>query len=273
MITADSHVHSDFSSDSQAPMEQMIERAILLGMKKLYFTDHMDYDYPPMSGLDFLFDPTLYFIKLEELKCKYHKQIQLFIGIELGLQPHLSDQLKNLVNRYPFDFMIGSSHVVDHEDPYYPKFWENRTKKEGIHRYFETILENCKSFQDFHTYGHIDYIIRYVPGQSTSLIKEDYLYSDYKDVLDEVLKTLIHHGIALEINTAGYKYGLGYAHPKQEVLKRYRELGGELITIGSDAHKPEHLCYDFHLIPDVLLHTGFQYYTTFEQRKPIFIKL
>ncbi len=273
MIFADSHVHSEFSSDSTAPMEQMVERAILLGMKKLYFTDHMDIDYPPVSDHNFLFDPDAYFKKIEELKAKYHNQIKLLVGIELGLQPHLSERLTTLVNSYPFDYIIGSSHVVDHEDPYYPSYWENRTKKEGIHRYFETIIENCASFQRFHSYGHIDYIIRYVPGQLQAVVKEDYSYSDYADILDIVLKTLIHNGIALEINTAGYKYGLGYAHPKPQVLTRYKELGGELITIGSDAHKPEHLCYDFQLVPDLLDNVGFQYYATFEQGKPVFDKI
>lgn len=273
MIIADSHVHSEFSSDSLTPMEQMINRAIQLGLKKLYFTDHMDYDYPPVSDLNFQFDPEAYTKKIEELKLKYEKQIELLLGIELGLQPHLTNRLNDLVNRYPFDFIIGSSHVVDHQDPYYPQYWENHTKKAGIHRYFETIIENCKAFQGFHSYGHLDYIIRYVPGQIQTTVKEDYSYTEYADVLDEVLKTLIAYGKCLEINTAGFKYGLGYAHPKLEVIKRYKELGGELITIGSDAHKPEHLCYDFHRVPEMLTSIGYRYYTTFKQGKPVFEKL
>ena len=273
MILADTHVHSEFSSDSKAPMEQMIQRALQLGMKKLIFTDHMDYDYPPVSELSFTFDIEAYIRELEHLKSKYDNQIDLLLGIELGLQPHLSTRLSSLVNNYPFDYIIGSSHVVDGEDPYYPKYWEKRTKKEGIRRYFETIIENCTAFPHFHAYGHIDYIIRYIPGQTKALIKEDYQYKDYADLLDEVLKTLIHHGISLEINTAGYKYGLGYAHPKPEIVKRYKELGGEMITIGSDAHKPEHLCYDFKYIPELLNNLGYRYYTVFEQGKPNQIKL
>lgn len=273
MIIADSHVHSDFSSDSQAPMEQMIDRAIELGLKKIYFTDHMDYDYPPVSDLDFVFNEHDYFKKLESLKDKYAKQIKLLVGIELGLQPHLSDRLTSLVNRYPFDFIIGSTHVVNREDPYYPCYWEGKSKHEGIHRYFETIIENSKSFQGFHVYGHIDYIIRYVPGQSQALVKEDYLYSDYADVLDEALKAIISYGKGIEINTAGFKYGLGYPHPKLEIIKRYKELGGELITIGSDAHKPEHLCYDFHRVPELLKNAGFRYYATFEGGKAIYHKI
>ena len=87
------------------------------------------------------------------------------------------------------------------------------------------------------------------------------------------LKVLISKNIGLELNTAGLKYGLSFAHPQVEVLKRYRELGGEIITVGSDGHKPEHLAYDFHKVPDILEEAGFSYYTIFKNRKPEFIKL
>jgi histidinol-phosphatase (PHP family) len=273
MIIADYHVHSDFSSDSKAPMEQMVERAIQAGLKKLCFTDHMDYDYPAVSNHDFIFDPEAYIKKLDAMKKRYSKQIDILTGIELGLQPHLSDRLTELLRSYPFDFAIGSSHVVDHTDPYYPEYWEGRMIEEGIRRYFESIIENCRVFQGFHVYGHIDYIIRYLPGQLQTPVKTDYSYSDYADLLDEVLKTIISYGKGIEINTSGFKYGHGYAHPKPEIIKRYRELGGELITVGSDAHKPEHLCYNFALVPDLLKSLGFRYYAIFVQGKPVYEKL
>lgn len=275
MIIADFHVHSDFSSDSKASMEQMIEKAIELGLKKICFTDHMDYDYPEVSEYRFVFDPESYVKKLEELKKKYYKKITVLTGIELGLQPHLSPKLSSLMKEYPFDFAIGSSHVVDHLDPYYPEYWEDKTTEAGIYRYFESILENVKAYQGFSVYGHIDYIIRYVPeniyGQPPATT--DYEYSKYADILDEVLKTIISYGKGIEVNTAGLKYGLKYPHPIPDVLIRYRELGGELITIGSDAHKPEHLAYDFSLIPDFLKALGYRYYATFEQGKATYEKL
>ena len=271
MITADYHVHSEFSSDSTTPMEQMIERALQLGLQKLCFTDHMDYDYPQVSKYNFEFDPVPYFKKLNELKEVYHKKIQILTGLELGLQPHLCERMTSLIRNYNFDFVIGSSHVVDHVDPYYPEYWKNRSQRKGIEDYFISIIKNCKAFQEFHIYGHLDYIIRYVPGQSQQKI--DYSYSDYADLLDEVLTTIIHYGKGIEINTAGLKYGLGYAHPKIDVLKRYKELGGDIITIGSDAHKPEHLCYDFHLVPELLKSIGFAYYATYIESKPLFEKL
>ncbi len=277
MILADYHVHSEFSSDSQAPMEQMIERALQLGLKKLCFTDHMDYDYPQVSDHNFLFDPKAYTTKLSELKERYHKRLEILTGIELGLQPHLHKQLKALIKDYSFDFIIGSSHVVNHFDPYYLEYWENKTKEQGIVEYFTSIIHNCKVFHDFNVYGHIDYIIRYVPekyGDHTGVGgMADYSYHDYRDLLDEVLKTILSYGKGIEVNSAGLKYGLGYPHPKADVLRRYKELGGELITIGSDAHKPEHLCYDFHIIPDFLKDLGFRYYAVFREGKPVYEKL
>lgn len=274
MILADYHVHSRFSSDSQAAMEQMIEKAIGLGLTRLCFTDHMDYDYPPVSSSNFLFNPDEYVTKLGELKARYGKKLEILTGIELGLQPHLAKQLTTLIKNYSFDFIIGSSHVVDHMDPYYKEYWEYKTMRQGIERYFASIIENCREFHDFDVYGHIDYIVRYVPKQyfasSTEGETPDYSYEDYKDLLDEVLKTILSFGKGIEVNTAGLKYGLSYPHPKAEVLKRYRELGGELITIGSDAHKPEHLCYDFGMLPDFLKSLGFRYYAVFCKGKPLF---
>ncbi len=277
MILADYHVHSDFSSDSQTPMEQMIEKAVELGLKRLCFTDHMDFDYPAVGDYNFEFDPDEYVNKLMKLKKQYETQLLLLTGIELGLQPHLAGRLNRLTSSYPFDFIIGSSHVVDRVDPYYPEYWDNKSKDQGIQRYFETIIENCKVFQGFHVYGHIDYIIRYVPDRLNDNYKlgkkADYSYQDYTDLLDEVLKTMIASGKGIEINTAGLKYRLGFPHPKKEIIMRYKELGGELITIGSDAHRPEHLCYDFQLLPELLKHMGFQYYAVFEQGKPLYEKL
>ena len=80
-------------------------------------------------------------------------------------------------------------------------------------------------------------------------------------------------GKGIELNTAGLKYGLGFAHPHPDILKRYRQLGGEIITVGADAHKPEHIAYDFGKAADILRSCGFEYYTEFKQRRPIFLHL
>lgn len=267
MIIGDYHNHTDFSADCDTPAELMIEKAIDLGLSYLCMTDHMDPDMQ-FPGLDFTFDLDEYFAKHQELKKRYQDKITLLTGIELGLQPHIGDDLRNIVNAGTYDFIIGSIHVVDHVDPYFKEYWEGKTEYQGTYRYFENVLESLAAFDDFDVFGHLDYVVRYGPTQD-----KNYSYYQYKEIIDEILKILISKNIGLELNTAGLKYGLSFAHPQVEVLKRYRELGGEIITVGSDGHKPEHLAYDFHKVPDILKEAGFSYYTIFKNRKPEFIKL
>ncbi len=267
MIISDCHTHTDFSADCHASAESMVEKAIELGLSYLTITDHMDPDMES-DGLIFAFDLKKYFTKLQELRERYHNKITLLTGIELGLQPHISADLKEILNAGHYDFVIGSGHVADRVDPYLPQYWTDKTEYSGVMRYFEHLLESIQSYDDFDTLGHLDYIVRYAPTKT-----ENYSYQMYREIIDEILKTIISKNIGLELNTAGLKYGLGFAHPHTDILKRYKELGGEIITIGSDGHRPEHLAYDFSKVPAILNECGFKYYTLFKIRKPEFIKL
>ena len=286
MITSDIHMHSAFSSDSESSMESMIEGAIEKGVKTICFTEHLDYEYPPEDGkVIFEVDLDAYQKKIKELQDVYRKQIEVLFGIEFGLMPHLADRYEKIAESYDFDFIIGSSHLIPapwykedidyiqkygkapvsmiHGDPYEKRFWEDRSVEEICGKYFQTIVDNIAAFKNFDTYAHIDYLIRYAPRKN-----ENYTYKMYKEILDEVLKAIIREGLALEINTAGYKYGLGQPNPQTDILSRYRELGGEKITIGADAHKPEHIAYDFKKAEDLLKSLGFKYYTIFRKRQP-----
>lgn len=268
MITADYHVHSDFSSDSTTPMESQIEQAIALGLERICFTDHMDYDFPQGYPLTFEFNPDEYHAKLDHMKEQYKDKIKILKGVELGLRPYLAERYQALMNQYNFDFAIGSSHLVNQADPFHPTYWEGITEQEGITRYFQSILDNLTAFHDFDVYGHLDYVVRYAPTKNAN-----YSYAHYKEILDQVLTTIIKTGKGIEINTSGFKYGLEQPHPKADIIKRYLDLGGTIITIGSDAHKPEHLTYDFAKATNLLLSLGLDHYTIFENRQPIFIKL
>ena len=267
MIICDFHNHTDFSADCETPAEKMIEKAIELGLSYLCITDHMDPDMQ-FPGMDFTFDLEKYFSKHKEWKEKYQDKIQILTGIELGLQPHIAKDLSQVLAAGTYDFVIGSVHVIDHIDPYFKEYWEGKTEFQGILRYYENILECLNAYTDFDVFGHLDYVVRYGPTQD-----KNYSCSSYKEIIDEILHKLIANHIGLELNTAGLKYGLSFAHPQIEVLKRYRELGGEIITVGSDGHKPEHLAYEFHKVPSILKEAGFEYYTIFKNRKPEFIKL
>ena len=156
---SDSHLHSSFSSDSDTPMEEMIQTAISKGLSSMCFTEHQDLDFPP-GEFDFLVDMDAYQQTLSTLAKKYQEQIHIRFGIELGLQPQLGNQLSDFVNSYPFDFVIGSVHVVDRLDPYESVFYENRSEKEAYLRYFTCLLENVKKYSCFDVCGHIDCTLR-----------------------------------------------------------------------------------------------------------------
>ncbi|TCT16186.1 histidinol-phosphatase (PHP family) [Natranaerovirga pectinivora] len=267
MFYSDYHVHTHFSGDSKTLPEDTIKKAIDLGVKKLCITDHYDADYPT-EDIIFTFDISDYFHTLESLQDKYKKDIHILIGIELGLQPHLKDYYDKIINNHPFDFIIGSSHLVDGIDPYLRAYYKNKSEHTAYGRYLESIIENIDAFSGFQVYGHLDYIVRYGPYDN-KLIS----HSNYTDIIDALLLKLIHNHKGIEINTSGIRYGLGNPHPNVEIIKRYKELGGEIITIGSDAHIPDHLCSKFNEVYDILKSHGYKYYTVFEKQKPEFIKL
>lgn len=264
----DCHMHSSFSGDSGTPMEDMIKKAAETGLQGICLTEHLDPDYPDIYNLDFSLDIEKYYETLVALREKYTSKIDVRFGIELGLQPHLADLFSGLLEKYPFDFVIGSSHLANGIDPYYPDFFDGRSEEEGYREYFASILENIKSFDKMDVYGHIDYIVRYGPNKN-----KYYSYEKYQDILDEILRVLIERGKGIELNTGGYHYGLGEPNPCTAVIRRYHELGGEIITAGADAHTPDRIAYAFDKAAQVLLSCGFTHYTVFKDRKPEFLPL
>lgn len=270
-ITADYHLHSSFSGDSETPMESMIQKGIELGLTHICFTEHMDMDFPlndtDPTGL-FEVNTDSYLFDLIKYKEQYASKIQVLFGIELGLQPQLMKEHAKYVKEHDFDFVIGSSHICNRKDPYFPAFYEGRSEEDAYREYFQSIIDNIKKFRNFDVYGHLDYVVRYGPNAD-----KDYSYAKYKDLFDEILELLIENEKGIEINTGGVKYGLKELHPCTDVIKRYKELGGEIITIGSDAHSPENLTNHFDRAREVLLDCGFKYYTIFEKRMPEFKKL
>lgn len=271
MLKIDTHLHSFFSSDSEASMEDMIRQGIRLGLKSLCFTEHFDLDYPENEeNLDFLLNFDSYYTSSLRLREKYASQIEILHGIEVGVQPHLKTELLNFYVRYGgrFDYIINSCHIVRGEDPYEPSFFHKYSAEEGIRLYFETILKNLETFPYFQSAGHLDYICRYLPKP-----RPDFSYSLYGEVLDEILHFLIRHDKSLEVNTAGLKCGLPWPNPHMDILIRYRQMGGKLITIGSDAHRPEDIAFDFERLEKVLTQAGFSSYTMYRAQQPIQIPI
>lgn len=268
-ITADYHMHSHNSGDSRMEMPAMLDRLINCGIIDMCFTEHYDADYvydrPNTPPGTFELDVPAYreeFIKIKEL---YGSRINMGFGVELGIQPHLADMLKSYVKSHDFDFIIASNHLCHRKDPYYPYFFEGRSDKEAFREYFESILESVKSFNDYDVFGHLDYAVRYAPDTD-----KNYFYDDYADLFEEILKKIIADGHGLELNTKGFRYNLKSSNPSEDILRRYKELGGEIITIGSDAHVLSELAFGLERAGEILKAVGFKYYTTFLGRVPTF---
>lgn len=271
MIRSDFHTHSDFSGDSKSPMEDMIKGAISKGLERICFTEHNDPDFtyiiPEETGM-FDLDTEAYLNKAQFLKQKYASDISILHGVELGIQEHLAESLNTYIAKYPFDFVIGSSHLCDRMDPYDKSFFENRSSKEAFRAYFESIDRNIRVFDNFDVYGHLDYVVRYAPDTNKS-----YYFKDYQDIFESIFKQLIFKGKGIEVNSGGYRRGLGVTNPTPEIIRFYKECGGEIITVASDAHTPTDLACHFVEIESILTNAGFHYYTVFSQRKPEFLKL
>lgn len=221
----------------------------------------MDFDYP--TG-EFQLDTDTYRAELLRVRGELSDRLELLFGVELGLADYLAETLCEYSSAWDFDFVIGSIHLVDHLDPYYPDHYE-KIGKNAILRYFECMLSAVKAFDGFDVLGHLDYIVRYSPEKS-------YNPPDYREVLDEILKTVISRGQGIEINTKGLD-SLGYVHPNIALLRRFRELGGEIVTIGSDAHDRARIGSGFAFAEETLKSAGFERYTIFSNRKPQFVSL
>ena len=263
----DFHTHSHFSADSTSSMHIMAQKGKSIGLKGICFTDHIDLDYPS-SEINFDFSYNDYINELNSIRASFSEDFEIYTGLELGMQPHISAMNEALLKDKSFDFIIGSIHCVNKKDLYDGSFLEGITNDEGIMNYFNDMLHCINSFMDFDVLGHLDGIRRYLKNTDDS-----FSYDIYKGLIHTVLSKLVNSNKGIEVNTSGLRYGLSAVHPLPDILKLYRFLGGEIITLGSDSHSPDTLGYGFKSAMTILSDMGFKYYTIFKDRKPLFIKI
>ena len=206
----------------------------------------------------------------ENLYQKDDTKVKTNFGIEIGLRPESFPKIRNMVISHDFDFIIGSSHITCKKDMSMdPTFFEGLSAKEAYMKYFNEVLENIKKYYyEFDVYGHLDYVVRY----GNYGIKQ-INYDDFKDVLDTILMTLIRKDKGIEINTSGFRYGVGQPHPCFDIIKRNKELGGKIITVGSDAHQAKDLASHFEIVYQMLETVGYDEVAIYHHRKPDFVKI
>lgn len=227
----DSHVHTLISTDSKMEISSVLNKSKKENIG-IILTEHIDLDFP-VKG-EFIFDVPGYFSSYSK-----YRSDKLLLGVELGMKTNVTKDNKTLVTSYPFDYVIASIHLVENKDLYYGDYYKNKTKQMAYDIYLNDILENIKAHDFVDSLGHIDYICRYAIYNDKELY-----YKEHSELLDEIFKCIVKNGIALEINTRRFE-NLQAVKNMITIYKRYFELGGRIITIGSDAHKVEAIGSNF----------------------------
>jgi len=261
----DYHMHTAYSPDSQAPLSTMLAHAAALGLTEIAVTDHIDFTFPGQQRV------TSYGIAARIAAIRQEAAafpgLSVLVGAEFGLRPDLAEAFAAVARTHPFDFIIGATHELGDKDFAWAGHYETTPKQAAYQHFFQNIWESITAVADWDVLAHMDYICRYGRYEDRSLH-----YADHHETVDAILRHCIRAGKGIELNTSGLRYGVG-VHPSLDFVRRYKQLGGEIITVGSDAHRPQDIASGFAEAGAMLSAAGFRYVTRFKQRKPFFEKL
>ena len=259
----DFHMHSRVSFDGHDTGAQLARAAVNAGLKEICFTDHRDY----LRGAQeqtMLFDLDAYSAEYDSLEVP---GLTIRRGVEYGLYNDNQERMKRELKQRSYDFVLGSIHFVDDLDVYFGEYWQDKTIFQAQRHYFETMLECVRVHEDFDVLAHMTYLHK----GAGSPVKTPLPYEDHREIIDEILTILAAKGKGLELNTSGMDRCGGFL-PTPDYFRRFKELGGEIVTIGSDAHRSNRVGqYSFDACQ--VLKEIFGYVCTFEGRKPVFHKL
>lgn len=233
----DTHVHTTFSTDSKLTIDDAVKKASNDNLG-LIITEHMDINFP-VEG-EFIFDIDKYFQQYDK-----YRSDKLLLGIELGMRNDCIKENAEIEKNHPFDYVLGSIHFVNGIDIYEKSFYQGKTKQQAYDEYFQNMLDNVKTHPYIDSLGHIDYICRYAQFED-----KDIHYINHKDIIDEILKAIIEGDIAIEINTRR----LSNAESVKsliEIYKRFAELKGEYVTIGSDSHSESSIGFNYKVAMEI----------------------
>ena len=259
----DYHMHSRVSFDGHDTGLVLANAAAAAGLKEICFTDHLDYD--PLGTMGCMaFDTAAYNAEYDHLEVP---GLKIRRGMEFGMTPDNAAQFQEDLKRRPFDFVLGSIHFVDDLDVYMEPWWRGKTVLQAEQRFLEATLECVKIHEDFDVLAHLTYIAKTHCHPAPRPVP----YDIHREIVDEILRVLAAKGKGLEMNTSGMDRVGGFL-PAADYFRRFKELGGEIVTIGSDAHRADRVGqYSFESCQ--MLKDIFGYVCTFENRQPVFHKL
>lgn len=261
-MLADYHMHTAFSGDSEYPMEDLVIKAIEKGVDEICFSEHVDYGLEPQQIVNY----QTYRKEFERCKKVYGNKITLKWGAEFGMQTHTVQYYEEDMKKYPLDFVILSCHQIDNSEFWNQQYQEGKNQKEINDGYYRELFKVMQVYKQYSVLGHLDAIRRDDPYG-------DYPFAEVKDIVTKILTLAIQEGKGIEVNTSYDRYGLKDITPCRDILRLYHELGGTIITIGSDTHKEEHVAYKLKDMQEELKKMGFTTFTTFDKMKPIFHSL
>ena len=263
ILDCDFHTHTGFSDDCDVSFDDMLEGALEKGIKTLAVTDHYDPGYPDPE-FPFTIDFKKYQQTLIAAQEKYAGKMEILTGLEVGIMEGQFEAANEIIDGFAYDIIIGSFHCFRSLD-LYTYDYTNVDGPAMLEDFYTYVYDCFKVFDNFDIAGHFSILDRY--------IGKLYDYAAFEDCIEESLKILVNNGKGLEINTSSFKYGTGTWLPRESILRRYRELGGEILTFGSDAHSPEYYQSHFNEAVEFAKSLGYKYYCVFRQRKPEFLPL
>jgi len=275
-MLADYHVHCMFSDDSWYPPEQVCEDAWKQNLDEICFTDHVDYGIKPdwvdalsakvMMGQRVLnVDYDAYFPYLADLREKWAGRLTVKSGLEFGVQTHTIPQFNALWDKWgqELDFVLLSIHQVGDLEFWTGEFQEGRTQEEYNRAYYQELYDVTTTFTHWSVLAHVDLIKRYDPAGILD-------FPANRDLVAATLEHVIAQDKGIELNTSSVRYGLTDSQPAREILELYRDLGGTIITLGSDSHEPAHLGAYLRHFQRYLASLGFEGFCTYDKMVPTF---
>lgn len=262
MLT-DMHTHCERSFDCEVPFDVMCAAAVEHGVGVLALTDHCDLT-PDSDESATIGNVRLSIADAARQGELLEGTLKIVRGVELGQPLHNKPLAERIVELEELDFILCSLHEISDTQDFYYLDYNKEDVPSLLTRYFDEIIETVK-WNKFDSLAHLTYPLRYICGEYGIKVELD----EYKDKIDEILSTLAKNGKALEVNSSGFGMKIGETLPPEWIIRRFRELGGEYITVGSDAHHARNVGFMIGDAFELIKKCGFDSVVYFEKHKPV----